>query len=65
MKFYEDETMNYTTEELAQMDTIKVDDMQIATKLMLLGFEGVYSREAYYFLATPKMKQCLMMLQRS
>ena len=63
MKTYEDVTMKYTTAEVAQMNTIKVDDPHMITRLYLLGFDYCDFRGDCYFLATPEFLEVLEVLK--
>lgn len=65
MKIYEDETMLYTTAEVAQFNSIKVDDPNIITKLFLLGFDGCEIRGDYYFLGTPRLLNVLELIKKN
>ena len=52
---YEDLTMNYTTEELAKMEVVKINEPYFVIKLTLLGFNYCTFKGEYYFLATPEL----------
>lgn len=55
MKFYEDLTMNYTTEELAQEEVLLTSDHKLAFMLIELGFDYIFVEDKYCFTATDKL----------
>ena len=65
MRFYEDELRYYTTEMVAQMDVVKVDNPYTLSKLVALGFDCAEFDNECYFLATPKFKQVLTLLENN
>lgn len=63
MRFYEDETMKYSTEELTNMDAVEVDDPYMITNLSLLGFDYCTFNGKCYFTATPKFLYAIELLK--